>query len=449
MRRYTARASALTVSGLGSQARRWRSYDREELTPEALRIQLESGLGNDVYAQSLKLNPEEKTITTASGDLPVSPVLDPAWMKARRGRQEAKRKPKELLGNLRKKTASNPYVRALATPYRVCSQTGVGLPRYFLQDMEVVQHPTTGTPWWAPGPLATEFLIPSRRPAEAAEDNSTFKYSMAELVEQSDASKNAEQTDETTLSHEGNPNLKVEDPTKDLLTEAKSGHRPTAAVSRSDSVETISSEDASISAQISKSLEDQPWRPSRAPLTKYVLSRKTLLEKIGAPPQKLLPRMLAMRNGMASIVQPNSVTWRPDMSDVILTSLRRMLVDVLVLRTTDRDRPKINKHRFVTPVAAWEDVKSVKTRGCVLWLPKEGEEGGKGPYTTFDVEGAKYGKKMAVHDLRRLLGDEELERLKRESEMFKESEILVMSYWPSASVRSLHLLLWRLQGYLA
>lgn len=109
MRRYTARASTLTVSGLGSQARRWRSYDREELTPEALRKQLESGLGNDVYAQSLKLNPEEKTITTASGDLPVSPVLDPAWMKARRERQEAKRKPKELLGKLRKKTAANPY----------------------------------------------------------------------------------------------------------------------------------------------------------------------------------------------------------------------------------------------------------------------------------------------------------------------------------------------------
>ena len=62
--------------------------------------------------------------------------------------------------------------------------------------------------------------------------------------------------------------------------------------------------------------------------------------------------------------------------------------------------------------------------------------------------GANYGAKVAVHDLNFLLGDE-VERLKQESEDFVGQELLILKNYRSESMRSLFLLLWRLQGYLA
>jgi hypothetical protein len=88
----------------------------------------------------------------------------------------------------------------------------------------------------------------------------------------------------------------------------------------------------------------------------------------------------------------------------------------------------------------------VKLRGCVLWLPRE--EGAATKYATYDVEGAKYGQTMPVHNLRWLLGEEEVARLQAGSGLFRDSELVVLKQWPKASMMQLHLLLWRLQGYL-
>jgi hypothetical protein len=82
----------------------------------------------------------------------------------------------------------------------------------------------------------------------------------------------------------------------------------------------------------------------------------------------------------------------------------------------------------------------------VLWLPKEEVAGSV--YPTFDVD-AQFGAKMAVYNLPWLLGKDEVARLKEEAPMLRDQELLVLKQWPTWSVKSLHMLLWRLQGFLA
>jgi hypothetical protein len=43
---------------------------------------------------------------------------------------------------------------ALATPVRICTLTDAVLPRYFMQDFNLVSHPQSGDPWWISPSLA-------------------------------------------------------------------------------------------------------------------------------------------------------------------------------------------------------------------------------------------------------------------------------------------------------
>jgi hypothetical protein len=72
------------------------------LTPEALLEQVQSGLDEDT-----KAIPDQKKILTPAGELPISPVFDPAWIKSRR--RERKPAGAQVTGRFRKKLISNPY----------------------------------------------------------------------------------------------------------------------------------------------------------------------------------------------------------------------------------------------------------------------------------------------------------------------------------------------------
>lgn len=87
--------------------KRWNSYDHAALTYEALAHKVQDGLGTDEHAKSIKVNLDEKTITTAAGDLPLSPVFDPKWMKARRRQKKAP--PNAPSGRFRTKLQNNPF----------------------------------------------------------------------------------------------------------------------------------------------------------------------------------------------------------------------------------------------------------------------------------------------------------------------------------------------------
>lgn len=57
-----------------------------------------------------EINPQDKTVQTAIGALPISPLLDPSWQKARqRGPKKAKPPPTMNMSRVRRNLYNNPY----------------------------------------------------------------------------------------------------------------------------------------------------------------------------------------------------------------------------------------------------------------------------------------------------------------------------------------------------
>ncbi|KAF4967461.1 hypothetical protein FSARC_4984 [Fusarium sarcochroum] len=373
--------------------KRWVSYEKSALTQDVLLRQVESKLGQNARGQPIKVDPDSKTIETDSGSLPISPVMDPAWMKARR--RQKKEPAGKISGQFRKKLSNNPYAQALITPLRWCKNTNKYLPRYFFQDFELVKHPDPEQqkePWFAPGPLSFENVKPWSIPR-----------------------------------------------TNEMTSEGR-----TDAAPRPLSVE----EAESVLEENDSTLEDviEERGNRRAPFTTYILGRKSTLDAVGNSGTKLyVVKLSSQRSGMLdrSTRGTGYRVWRPDLGDVVLKMLRREAVDVLIMRSA-----KSKQEKFVKPVTSWEEAKGVVGGGSILWFPKT-PMGNTNSYATLDIEGANFGGKMAVHDMTYLLGEEEAERLRNESEILRDQEISVLRNWKSESMRSLHLLLWRLQGYLA
>ncbi|KJZ77215.1 hypothetical protein HIM_03536 [Hirsutella minnesotensis 3608] len=382
------------VANLGRQWTRWKTYDKSTLTIEALTEKIESGLGEDTDGNPLRIDIKAKTVSTAAGDLPISPLLDPTWIKAKR--RESKDKPKPT-GRFRKKLVNNPYAKALATPLRRCSSTNVLLPRFFLQDFELVKHPTTGGLWWAPGPLSFEYLH-DKKPKPSSPKPETDAENPAP---------SADQTTEATTT----PDEKSTPP------EATKGSDDKAARRRE--------------------------RLQRGPVVSYALSCKPLIESIGtrANPQV---KLTSLRNGLGAPSEMRGAVWREDMAGLVLETLRRFAVDRLISPTeTMRQALKV----MLVPCKTWDEVGKVDGRGCVLWLPNE--ESASREYATLDIDEAVYGKKITVHNLPWLFGEAEVERLRSESSIFRDNAILVLKQGSNEDMARLHMLLWRLQGYLA
>jgi hypothetical protein len=186
-------------------------------------------------------------------------------------------------------------------------------------------------------------------------------------------------------------------------------------------------------------------RRVQSPLTAYCLSRKDILDCIFSESKASRKLKVVRPNGMAtSMFNPNNLILRPDMGDLILKKQRRTLVEALAYRAERSLQPD---YRFLQPVNSWDEVKDVEKRGCVLWFgdnvnPKTDR------FATLDVKDAKWWKKMPVHNLTWLLGEEGVKELRESSDIFRNNNIVVLKLWRSESVRKLHLLLWRMQGYL-
>jgi len=145
---------------------------------------------------------------------------------------------------------------------------------------------------------------------------------------------------------------------------------------------------------------------------------------------------MAVGPGVANAV------WREDMGDVLLKMMRCYATDALIASST---REEHLTHQDLQP-CKWEEVGHVKLRGCVLWL--RGEDEPAAHIATMNVDGAKYGQTIAVHDLKWLLGESGIQRLRSESNMFRDHDVLVLRQEKNRSMMELHLLLWRLQGYM-
>lgn len=147
----------------------------------------------------------------------------------------------------------------------------------------------------------------------------------------------------------------------------------------------------------------------------------------------------------ANGIKFNNTVWRSDMDDFVLEHHRRTAVDALIYRAKHNTGPDF---KFLQPAANWEEVKTVEKRGCVLWLSDKVDPVANS-FATLDVEDVKFWSKMPVHNLTWLLGEREVQRLRESSKVFRDNQFIVLKLWRSASMRKLHLLLWRLQGYQA
>ncbi|PNH65157.1 hypothetical protein VD0002_g3750 [Verticillium dahliae] len=352
-------------------------------TQAALAAQVDRALQADEHGATLKLHPHSKTMETVVGALPLSPVMDPAWIEAKRRFRTPKPKTPAhtYLGRFRKKLYLNPYAQALATPWRLCTATETGLPRYFLQDFEAVTNPETGQPCFVPGDRTTNAAAPNTPPSPPAPG-------------------------QESSSREGRP--------------------PT---------------------------DDAP-RPAGCPSAPvgYVLARHDVLALLGSPRRVSTLSgkhitMLARRAHLARSGLLPRLVWPPHMHRLVLDLLRARAVDAL-LRLARLDAAPARG--YLRPCASWAQInRDMPHRGCVLWSPGEAASpdtaATPGPWATLDIEGAKYDGKMPVHDLRRLLGDDHLARLRAEP-VFADNALLVLGKRRTIPAQ---LLLWKLQGYLA
>ncbi|KAI1754654.1 hypothetical protein F4782DRAFT_493364 [Xylaria castorea] len=111
------------------------------------------------------IDQENKTIATAFGHLPLSPVMDPSYWKATMRHEVPKEKKGKAQNSVERQFRKNPYAQALATPVRRCPASQTRLPSFFLQDFNFIAHPETGQPWWVPRSLVYESDTPEIDPS--------------------------------------------------------------------------------------------------------------------------------------------------------------------------------------------------------------------------------------------------------------------------------------------
>ncbi|MDA4132663.1 MAG: hypothetical protein OK454_06010, partial [Thaumarchaeota archaeon] len=202
------------------------------------------------------------------------------------------------------------------------------MPRYFLQDFNLVSHPETGEPWWA-----TQSLL------EAPSSTGTRSRTSHPAPDHNGASP----------AVEGPPR---EPPTRQALQRIG----PTAFVAAREVL-----------------------------LTAFTAERRT--------PYKGRQKALGRRSALQPEVL-NRTVWRDDMPSFVLGLMRRRIVEQLLsLASLCSDEGR----KYITKLGSWDEIKDSKHRGCVLWLPPDGQEpesgngvsvpGRPAEYATFDVEG--------------------------------------------------------------
>jgi hypothetical protein len=310
------------------------------------------------------------------------------------------------------------------TPMRWCKNTNVILPRHFLQDFELVKHPDPAhtEAWYAPGPLTLMNVMPwsVQRPGEKNENNTN------------------------TQTQELGPGTN-EAPDTTVQTETSANHKESSEGKEATHVEDEILKEAE-EDDLDEGIREDSHRPGR--LVSYALSRKSVIDMIGKN-KSYQGRMGAQRSGMGTYGIPpvGKRVFRADMGDVLLKMMRRQAADALIARSSSKRDGK-DPHKFIMPVGSWEEAQQSVAGGAILYIPTQPTED-MNNYATLDVKDANYGGKVAVHDLQFILGEPEVKRLRSEAKEFNDQELLILKNHRSESMRSLFLLLWRLQGYLA
>ena len=295
---------------------------------------------------------------------------------------------------------------------RTCPATRTTLPRYFLEDMTIVQGPDPKLAWWIPRDLTA-----TPKPREV-------KLPNTRLVEEAG------------------------------VTGAATSIAPTSPGREAEETETAQNTEATT---------------DRGP-TAYILSRKSILHLVAGGIKSRVGhahRRFLMSRWRNLSQQP---IWRDDMDEFVLDASRQRILDDLLHLATITEG---GGSQYLTACATWDAVSQVQhKRGCVLWQsfgldkPEEDTADGTdaapartaaeepavsaldvpGEFATMDLPGVKYWPRIPVHNLNQLLGQKFLSKLREGSQLFQDSSIIMLSRKGSLPTQ---LRLWKLQGYLA
>ncbi|KAI0835850.1 hypothetical protein F5Y06DRAFT_275563 [Hypoxylon sp. FL0890] len=350
-----------------------------------------------------KIDPQNKTVETVVGDLPLSPVMDPTFWEARRRHQAPKAKPGKPQNSVERQLRANAFAQALATPVRMCAMTRTRLPSFFLQDFNVVSHPETGKAWLIP-----HSLLPDEHPADEEQDAKGIPEAMNEASSQ--------KNDDSV----GDIESKLHNP---------QGQKP-AAVAPTDNA-----------------------RPHGSAV--YVLARQDLISGFAVKgsgldhgPQRLTGITPQYRHLSKQVV------WRRDMDTYILGLMRQDIVNNLLYLSKLCTE---NGRYYIVKCWGWDDVQH-KHKGAVLWFGEPDEDADSkqtrnqpGPFATFgcqktDIKGQPLTETVVVHNIPMLLGPEQAKQVKYEAAALRDGSIFMLA---GRRTTKLQQKLWKLQGYIA
>jgi hypothetical protein len=281
---------------------------------------------------------------------------------------------------------------------RKCTITSTSLPSFFLQRFNLFSHPKTERPWFVPHGLDTKIPSPDK-------------------------------TVETDLAGESQAELEP----GNLAQEAPEGAQ---------------------AAEEAAAPSDKTPKAGKMGPSAYVLSRQELLQEFhrsGSAYFKGQMRLLRMNDrGQSRITAVlNNATWRHDMDAVLLELTRRRVVEGLchfAKMVQQQDRA------YIVKCERWTDAPTLNHRGCLLYLgppegtPTEADNEYIPPrQSTMDMGNVRFGSKLAVHNLRELLGEEHVGRLRQESELLRDGSLFLLGRQATVN---LQMLMWKLQGYM-
>ncbi|KAI6381487.1 hypothetical protein MCOR25_001180 [Pyricularia grisea] len=382
---------------------------------------------DDVFLKlaRMRIQPQVDTATkkvhTLLGDLPLSPLMNPEYLAARRKYAEPKAKVDySKHGKLEKQLARNPYARALAGSMREDAITKTVLPRFFLQDFAYVPHPETEAPWMVPVSLMSE-SDKETEAQEIAHGHGSPAVKSASLTEGS-SWLNGFDTDQPDDAFTSSPSQHHDHGSGHNLSAVRKG-RPRGL-------------------------------PRPASQTSYTLCRREVLKQLltNIPRGRSKSRVVVRMAARAQAENPNTVVYRADMDTYVLELMRERTMEQLMHYAHICDAPVKPKRYIVRCEGHWDQVQTqaqMQThRGCVLWMGDCDDKEVKRPgeFETVTLQGVKLHGVLPVHDLTVLLGPENVKRLRVGSIMFSEGSTFLLGGQPSTR---LQMKLWKLQGYLA
>ncbi|KAL1894507.1 hypothetical protein Cpir12675_003633 [Ceratocystis pirilliformis] len=423
-----------------------------------------------------------KTISTSAGALPASPIMDPEWRMTQGFFRASKPRRRPPVGRFRKLFSRSPYARMLASPLRVDPLTDAFLPREFLASFEVVCHPETSSPWWAP------------------------------LIEDAPPPVRADVGEKGKIEGEGErEDIMGMEPEEDIHEEAEAMATTVAAESTAqsfsldvplpDPVEASSSDPAYIATPRLAGASQQPppvtSTNATAPQIKTlsnlraytILSSRilsTLDTRLGGSP-KGFPFLATRRSNHMPWIQRSPPVWHHNMTGVMLAMLRARALDDFALladpaslgkkypktaaAATQTDTGSLAEKddpaspllcpaygtEWLSPlvrVESWAELLTAvpdKTlRGAVLWLPASADAVVPADVApdrqTYTFAGVQYNAHVPIHNLTRLLGEEGVLKVRGMFPEMRDAELVLLVRPSSIHLRTR---LWQLEGYLS